>query len=303
MQSAKAQKQDTLLYYMKGTSIVSTLDSADYIVKISPPDSSSGQRQYVIKEFYKNGKLKLIGASLSSSITKPKWEGTLVMFYQNGNKQSVTDLKNATYNDVTSYYPNGNFYNLTRYTNDKRDLLIECRDSIGNILTKSGKGEWLIFSNDFKTLAGEGTVTDSMKNGKWEGIISDTSKYVGVYVNNDLRSGTGYDKSGNPHPFNDTVGQHPPVFKGGMKEFPNFIAKNMHYPSVDVKNKVQGKVIMLFSIDRSGRVVNARVLRAPSKTLAEEGLRVINLLPQWVPGYQYGMPVQVQYTIPLSFNL
>ena len=40
-----------------------------------------------------------------------------------------------------------------------------------------------------------------------------------------------------------------------------------------------------------------------SQDLDEEAMRVIKLMPKWIPGIQDGIPVQVQYNMPINFML
>ena len=34
-----------------------------------------------------------------------------------------------------------------------------------------------------------------------------------------------------------------------------------------------------------------------------EVIRVISLMPKWIPGEQLGVPVKVRYTLPVTFRL
>jgi protein TonB len=66
---------------------------------------------------------------------------------------------------------------------------------------------------------------------------------------------------------------------------------------------VQGKVIIQFVIDKDGKVTNIKVLRGPSQTLINEAIRVMKLCPAWNPGFQFGLPANLLFTLPISFNL
>jgi protein TonB len=45
------------------------------------------------------------------------------------------------------------------------------------------------------------------------------------------------------------------------------------------------------------------ILRDPGGGLGEEGLRVIKLMPKWIPGRQDGKPVRVEFTMPIKIYL
>jgi len=86
-------------------------------------------------------------------------------------------------------------------------------------------------------------------------------------------------------------------------DFGSFLVNNIRYPSEDRSHNIQGKVFVTFVIERDGTVTDIRILRAPSETLANEALRVMHLCPVWIPGFQHGEPVRVQYTVPIAFTL
>lgn len=62
------------------------------------------------------------------------------------------------------------------------------------------------------------------------------------------------------------------------------------------------KVYVIFKIDKTGKISNARA-RGPHKRLEKEALRVVNMLPKLTPGKQRGMPVGVSYTLPITLHV
>ena len=93
-----------------------------------------------------------------------------------------------------------------------------------------------------------------------------------------------------------------PEFPGGEKEVVNFLSKTMQYPEEAQKKSEHGKVIVQFVISKTGKVENAKVLRGVSPELDAEALRVIGLLPDWIPGEQNGQKVAVYRIIPILFQ-
>jgi len=100
-----------------------------------------------------------------------------------------------------------------------------------------------------------------------------------------------------------TVVEKMPQFPGGEKELLNFIGTNLRYPVVAQQNGIQGKIIVRFIVTKSGKVENAEVVRGIDPTINKEGLRVINSLPDWIPGEQNGDKVSVYYVLPINFKL
>ncbi len=66
---------------------------------------------------------------------------------------------------------------------------------------------------------------------------------------------------------------------------------------------IQGKVIVSFVIDKAGRVTDPQVVRSVDQDLDREALRVVKALPDWIPGKQRGVAVDVFYTLPIEFRL
>ena len=69
------------------------------------------------------------------------------------------------------------------------------------------------------------------------------------------------------------------------------------------KNKIEGRVIIQFVVAKDGSIKDATILRSVSPELDAEALRVINAMPNWKPGRQKGEPVNVKFTIPVTFKL
>ena len=117
-----------------------------------------------------------------------------------------------------------------------------------------------------------------------------------------------------------------PEFPGGMQALMTFLASNVKYPAIAQEAGVQGRVLVKFTISKTGKVKDARVIRgipaisAPEPVLESEkemyekkaeaayqinteALRVVESMPDWIPGQQKGQAVNVSYTVPINFKL
>lgn len=94
-----------------------------------------------------------------------------------------------------------------------------------------------------------------------------------------------------------------PSFPGGDTELFKFIYDNIKYPEIAKENNIQGKVILRFCVTYKGTVDQVSVVRGVDPALDEEAIRVIKMLPLWKPGKQGGKPVNVWYSVPISFQL
>ena len=95
-----------------------------------------------------------------------------------------------------------------------------------------------------------------------------------------------------------------PEFPGGQQALFAYLSENVKYPRVAKENKIQGRVICSFVVEKDGRITNVQVVRSGGDpSLDREALRVIKSMPNWKPGTQKGKPVRVKYTVPVSFRL
>ena len=68
-------------------------------------------------------------------------------------------------------------------------------------------------------------------------------------------------------------------------------------------NDIQGRVVVKFIVNEDGSVSDAQVKRSISQGLDKEALRVINMLPRFIPGRQQGKAVKVYFLLPVAFKL
>ena len=94
-----------------------------------------------------------------------------------------------------------------------------------------------------------------------------------------------------------------PEFPGGAAALLEFLRKNINYPTECRKNRVEGRVLVSFIVEKDGSITNPFITLGADPLLDAEALRVVSLMPNWKPGYQRGEAVRVQYTVPINFRL
>jgi protein TonB len=89
-----------------------------------------------------------------------------------------------------------------------------------------------------------------------------------------------------------------------MEQMAKHIKRNQQYPERAMEDNIQGRVSVLFVIDKDGNITNVQA-RGPKggELLEKEALRVISKLPKFKPGMQRGKPVKVKYSQPITFKL
>lgn len=95
----------------------------------------------------------------------------------------------------------------------------------------------------------------------------------------------------------------PPVFPGGEKAMFNYLMMNIKYPEEAHKQNIQGRVMVQFVVNETGKIESPKVLNRIDPLLEAEALRVVTSMPDWTPGKQGGKNVSVRYTLPIQFKL
>ncbi|MGW9685384.1 energy transducer TonB [Flagellimonas sp. 2504JD1-5] len=80
------------------------------------------------------------------------------------------------------------------------------------------------------------------------------------------------------------------------------VRKNFRYPEIAQEMGLQGRVNIIFTIQKDGSIAEVR-MRGPHETLEKEAARIISKLPKMTPGKQRGTPVKVPFSIPITFKL
>ena len=94
-----------------------------------------------------------------------------------------------------------------------------------------------------------------------------------------------------------------PQFPGGEAALLKYLSSHINYPPMAAESNIQGRVVVQFVVDKTGKVGEVTVIRSVDKELDREAVRVCKSLPKFVPGRQNGQPVSVWYTLPVTFKL
>lgn len=94
-----------------------------------------------------------------------------------------------------------------------------------------------------------------------------------------------------------------PQFFGGSAGMSEFIQNNLTYPDQAIKANVEGQVFIEFTVGPSGKIDHVKVIKGIGFGCDEEAVRVVKLMPDWMPGKQGGVPVRVRFTLPITFQM
>lgn len=94
-----------------------------------------------------------------------------------------------------------------------------------------------------------------------------------------------------------------PEFPGGMTAYMKWLTKNLKYPDIARDQRLQGKVIVQFIVNKDGTIADAKVVKSVTPSLDREAMRVIRMMPAWKPGIQDDKPCRTMIAVPIVFKL
>jgi protein TonB len=98
-----------------------------------------------------------------------------------------------------------------------------------------------------------------------------------------------------------------PSFTGGEKALRAYLIKNLKYPEQAQKDGLEGTVFVDFVVLSNGNVNDVEVINQAGddldQSLINEAVRVVVDMPRWTPGLQNGKPVDVKFSLPVTFQI
>jgi TonB family protein len=266
-----------------------------------------------IKEYYPNGKIKLVGKTSYSY--QRVLEKQCLLYYPSGvRKRVATYYRGEPVGTIYDYYPNGKLYQVTENISTQkalnnidngRLLVTIMRDSTGKALLNDGTGYYINYEPDFKQICEQGVLKNNLKDSIWKGrtiIDSNIYTFIENYHNGVLLSAQSIDLKGVVHHYN--LRYKNPEFPGNNVAFDKYIRENIRYPYLANKTRVQGKVFIQFVVEADGNLSDFNILRDPGSGLADEAIRVLKNSGKWTSGTAYGCcHVRMQVTVPINFSL
>ena len=113
----------------------------------------------------------------------------------------------------------------------------------------------------------------------------------------------------------DTTSERMPMFPGcdglGQAEMKacaqrlmlEYIYTNVTYPVAAREAGVEGTIVIRFTVENDGSLSNIKCVRDIGAGCGQEGVRVVESMPTWIPGMQRGKPVLVEFNLPIKFKL
>ena len=87
------------------------------------------------------------------------------------------------------------------------------------------------------------------------------------------------------------------------KKLLEFVFSNLKYPASDKTSTIEGTATVQFTVEKDGSLTNIKILRSLSPGLEKEIVKVIKMMPRWIPGKQFGKEVAIRFTLPVRIKL
>ena len=94
-----------------------------------------------------------------------------------------------------------------------------------------------------------------------------------------------------------------PEFPGGTTKLVAFAKSKIKYPQTAINDSVQGSVILLFTIDKKGKVTDKKIFKSVRQDLDNVCLRMLSQMPNWKAGRLNGKPIAVYERWKITFVL
>lgn len=107
----------------------------------------------------------------------------------------------------------------------------------------------------------------------------------------------------NDNPLNFRVVESLPEFPGGAVEFMKWLTKNLRYPYAAQQQKIQGKVLVQFIVNKDGSISDIKVIKTLNSDCDREALRVLRMMPHWKAGTIKNKLCRTKVVIPINFKL
>lgn len=91
-------------------------------------------------------------------------------------------------------------------------------------------------------------------------------------------------------------------FPSGTADMYRFIAKNIKMPKTAQTKGFNQKVYVRFIVNQNGKITKPTILRSAGEDCDAEALRILNIMPNWIPAKISGKSISSFFVMPLIFK-
>ena len=98
-----------------------------------------------------------------------------------------------------------------------------------------------------------------------------------------------------------SIAEQMPEYQEGEEALFKFLLKNIHFPDEAMDQTISTTVRVKFIINEYGGIDSVHCDKEYEFGLADEAMRVVKMMPKWIPGRNNGRAVAVRCTLPIRF--
>ena len=91
-------------------------------------------------------------------------------------------------------------------------------------------------------------------------------------------------------------------YPGGTVAMRKYFSENLKYPEIAIKNRVEGKVLVAYTVDFDGHVSDAKILKGISTECDAEAIRLVKGL-KFSAQNNHGIRITSSHKIKVTFKL
>ncbi len=307
-----------ILFFLLVSKIAFSQESNDKIIYLDSLNREVGiENKYytkIIKDYYfekseyKNSLLYKSGKLKEEKTLSEKDGGYTIgeqlEYYENGTKRSSVLYENKIKNGKAfSWYEDGKLKEEGEYNRENSSLvkhykMINYWNEKGENTVNNGNGLVTIKGDYFEE---NGNYKNGYRDGKWAGKTKKNSFYYEeIYSDGELISGVSTDEDGAKNEYTKNEVK-PEPFKG-MADFYKHISNNFRAPNSAYRNKIKGKILIAFIVDKEGKIVEPKIISSLGTDLDNEAIRVLTSYENWKPALHKGRKVRCSFTIPIQLD-
>lgn len=145
--------------------------------------------------------------------------------------------------------------------------------------------------------------SEIIEEGWKENIVAGALALASVFISPQQIYAKGMTNPSNKAKTEHVIADRQPSFPGGNEALNDFLQNNIKYPVEAEEKGIEGRVILSFIVNKDGSISGIHVVRGVHPLLDKEAIRVLKLMPRWIPGRKNGRATQERYTAPFTFNL
>jgi TonB family protein len=182
----------------------------------------------------------------------------------------------------TTYYPNGSVYRKENFeANNPDGLQLE--------YFKSGSTKL------------ERSYVNNQRKGLKQYYPDGKLKRIEQYDGWKFISGNCYTNLGKDSTF--SMYEQMPEYPGGQPALAKFLSNNIQYPEDAKRKGISGRVYIQFIVSSTGELTRIKCVHGIGGGCDEESIRVVKMMPKWIPGKEDGVPISIYFNCPIVYTL